>query len=90
MKDEKTHKVNMEVRGSLRHLTYKLHALIKAARLGLKTNKLATNKLGHLEMEFEGKKTELWKIVGWSKGCKFFSSVEEIVFTFSSVSKTSN
>lgn len=87
MEKETKHTVNMRVKGNLRHLTYKLHALIKAAQLGLKTNKLIKHKPGHLELEFEGEKANLWKIVKWSKDYKFFSTVDEVMFTFSSVSK---
>jgi hypothetical protein len=87
MKKETKHKVNMKVKGNLRHLTYKLHALIAATRLGLKTNKLIKHQPGHLELEFEGERTKLWKIVKWSKGNKFFSKVDEVMFTFTSISK---
>lgn len=75
-------KVNLRVKGNLRHLTYKLHALIKAKLLGLKTNKLIKHNHGHLELEFEGDRATLWKIVRWSKGNKLFSEVDEVMFTF--------
>ena len=79
----KNQKVNVRVKGNLRHLSYKLHALIKATRLGLKTHKLINHKPGHIEMEFEGERTQLWKIVRWSKSGSFFSVVDEVMFSFS-------
>ena len=85
MKKDAIHKVNMRVKGNLRHLTYKLRALIKATRLGLKTNRLIQHYPGNIEMEFEGDRAKLWKIVKWSKGNKFFCVVDEVMFTFSPV-----
>ena len=82
MEHSEKQKVNLRIKGDLRHLIYKMHALAEAYRLGLKTNKLVKHTHGHLEMEFEGDRTQLWKIVKWSKGHKFFSSVEEVMFTF--------
>lgn len=79
------HKVNMLVKGNLRHLTYKLHALIHATVLGLKTNKLIKHPQGQLELEFEGDKTNLWKMVKWSKNHRL-SSVKEVMFSFTSIS----
>lgn len=79
------HKVNMRVKGNLRHLTYKLHALIEATKLGLKTNKLIKHQPGNLELEFEGDKAQLWKIVKWAKGHRHLSSVDEVMFTFTSI-----
>jgi len=84
MKQNKNQKVNVVVKGNLRHLTYKLHALIKATHMGLKTHKLIKHRPGCLEMEFEGERAQLWKIVKWAKGTKFFSVVDEVVFSFSS------
>lgn len=81
----KNQKVNVRVKGNLRHLTYKLHALIKATNMGLKTHKLIKHRPGYIEMEFEGERTKLWKIVKWAKGHKFLSVVDEVMFTFSSV-----
>lgn len=78
------HKVNVRVKGNLRHLTYKLHALLEASRLGLKTNKLIKHQTGHLELEFEGDKVNLWKMVKWAKKRRL-SSVEEIMFSFTSL-----
>ncbi|MBU0649940.1 acylphosphatase [Patescibacteria group bacterium] len=83
MTEAKMHKVNMRVKGNLRHLTYKLHALLEATRLGLKTNKLIKHQPGCLELEFEGEKRQLWKIIKWAKGRKPLSIVDEIMFTFS-------
>ncbi|MFA5776746.1 MAG: hypothetical protein WC988_04305 [Patescibacteria group bacterium] len=80
----KNQKVNVMVKGNLRHLTYKLHALIKATRMGLKTHKLIKHRPGYIEMEFEGERTQLWKIVKWAKGYRFFSAVDEVMFSFSS------
>ena len=85
MTTKNKHKVNMRVKGNLRHLTYKLHALIEATRLGLKTNKLIKHQPGYLELEFEGEKTQLWKIVGWARGYRFLSAVDEVTFSFSSI-----
>lgn len=82
-KTQKNHRVNVKVKGRLYDLSYKLRALIKASHLGLKTHKLIKHRPGNLEMEFEGNKVDLWKIVKWSKGGTFFSSVEEVTFTFS-------
>lgn len=79
------HKVNMIVKGNLRHLTYKLHALIQATILGLKTNKLIKHPKGELELEFEGDKQNLWKMVKWSKKRRL-SSVKEVIFSFTSIS----
>lgn len=79
------HKVNIRVKGNLRHLTYKLHALIEATRIGLKTTKLIKHQPGHLELEFEGEKTQLWKMVGWAKGRRYLSKVEEIMFSFTTI-----
>ncbi len=79
------HKVNMLVKGNLRHLTYKLHALIHATLLGLKTNKLIKHPQGQLELEFEGDKTNLWKMIKWSKSRRL-SSVKEVMFSFTSIS----
>lgn len=79
------HKVNMLVKGNLRHLTYKLHALIEATRLGLKTSKLIKHQTGNLELEFEGEKAQLWKIVKWAKSPKHLSKVEEVMFSFTSI-----
>ena len=81
-KSIKNQKVNVRVNGNLRHLSYKLHALIKAKRLGLKTHKLIRHEAGHIEMEFEGNRTQLWKIVKWSKNGSHFSTVDEVMFTF--------
>ena len=80
----KNSRVNLKVNGNLKHLTYKLHALIKATLLGLKTHKIIGHKAGLIEMEFEGEKTSLWKIVKWAKNGTVFSTVEEVVFSFSS------
>jgi acylphosphatase len=80
--ETKNQKVNVRVKGNLKHLSYKLHALIKATRLGLKTHKLINHKPGHIEMEFEGKRPQLWKIVKWSKSGSIFSVVDEVMFTF--------
>jgi|GEM_PF-4738318 hypothetical protein len=77
-------KVNVLVKGNLRHLTYKLHALIKASLMGLKTHKLIKHRPGYIEMEFEGDRAQLWKIVKWAKGYRFFSVVDEVMFSFSS------
>lgn len=79
------HRVNMLVKGDLRHLTYKLHALIQATLLGLKTNKLIKHPQGHLELEFEGDRASLWKMVKWSKNRRL-SVVKEVMFSFTSVS----
>jgi len=79
------HKVNMLVKGNLHHLTYKLHALIHATILGLKTNKLIKHPQGQLELEFEGDKSTLWKMVKWSKNRRL-SSVKEVMFSFTSIS----
>jgi len=84
MQKAKNQKVNVMVKGNLRHLTYKLHALIKASRMGLKTHKLIKHRPGYIEMEFEGERTQLWKIVKWAKGHKFLSVVDEVMFFFSS------
>lgn len=84
IKKENKDKVNLRIKGDLRHLSYKLHALIKASRLGLKTNKLIKTQSGNLEFEFEGEKAQLWEIVRWTKGRKFLSNVSEVMFTFSS------
>ena len=35
-------------------------------------------------MEFEGERTQLWKIVKWAKGHKYLSVVDEVIFSFSS------
>ena len=77
-------KVNVMVKGNLRHLTYKLHALITATQMGLKTHKLIKHRPGYIEMEFEGERTQLWKIVKWAKGHKYLSVVDEVIFSFSS------
>lgn len=77
-------KVNVLVKGDLRHLTYKLHALIRASRMGLKTHKLIKHRPGYIEMEFEGERTQLWKIVKWAKGNRFLNVVDEVMFSFSS------
>lgn len=87
-KIKNNHKVNIKVKGNLRHLWYKLHALINAKRLGLKTHKLIKHENGFLELEFEGDRQKLWKMVKWSKDRKL-SKVEEVVFSFTSVSKIS-
>lgn len=79
------HKVNMRVKGNLRHLTYKLHALVHATTLGLKTNKLIKHHPNQLELEFEGDKVQLWKIVKWAKSHRHLSSVDEVMFTFTSI-----
>jgi len=39
-------------------------------------------------MEFEGERTQLWKIVKWAKSYRFFSVVDEVIFSFSSASTT--
>ena len=89
MTKQNTHqKVNILVKGNLCHLTYKLHALIKATHMGLKTHKLIKHRPGYLEMEFEGERTQLWKIVKWAKSYRFFSVVDEVIFSFSSASTT--
>ena len=81
----KDQKVNVRVKGRLHHLAYKLHALIEATRLGLKTHKLIKHQRGHIEMEFEGEKTKLWKIIKWAKTGTLLSTVEEVTFTFSQI-----
>ena len=83
MKQNMNQKVNVMVKGNLRHLIYKLHALVKATHMGLKTHKLIKHQPGYIEMEFEGERAQLWKIVKWAKGAKFFSVVDEVVFSFS-------
>ncbi len=83
---ESNHKVNLRIKGDLRHLTFKLHALLHATKLGLKTNKLIKHQPGQLELEFEGEKGQLWKIVKWARGRRLLSTVDEVMFTFSAVS----
>lgn len=83
MKNTKKEKVNIRVTGNLKTLTYKLHALIKASNLGLKTHKLIKHTPRHLELEFEGERAGLWKIVKWAKGGAMLSVVEEVMFSFS-------
>lgn len=85
MKKAGNEKVNIRVKGNLRTLTYKLHALIKASNLGLKTHKLIKHTPRHIELEFEGDRAKLWKIVKWAKRGAILSVVEEVMFSFSPI-----
>lgn len=68
--------------GVLQNLAYKLHALVKAKKLGLKTHKMGTSENGQVEILVEGEKTKLWEMIKWSKNGNFFARIKEVTFQF--------
>ncbi len=77
----KNNKLHIKVKRRTKNPFYPVFARFTAKRLGLKTHKIANND-GRLEMIFEGKNPELWKMIEKCKKGVVFSYVEEVHFEF--------